>query len=591
MTKEEKKPGSFQNKLFIFIILSWVVPITILIFFMTISYKNIITDKMKEVLETEIQNSLSFITERVNDQIMISQNWKLSSKDLATSETESPKRYNWRIYNYVNNYIQVNFASDLRFNTSLFYPIDENISSVYISRMGESFKDFTKEFDEGFLEYRERDSSDVSVIVIKSRIFIIRNLYTYDNYKKFGMLVLEVNQDKLFAGIQGNSCNDIVLCIGDKEEILAVNRTENSKEARRIDSLLLEEYKPYQGFVLKEIQSVSYQGMYMQQKERDYDIGMVLGKEKTVLFFDFSRLYCLLSIIVLILIPIFIYVIYFFDQQISGPINRLVTVSKIIKEGKIGTVVEGESMPNAEFDYLMISFNRMSRQIKELFDYAYDENLARKDAKILALQAQINPHFLNNTLEMMNWQARISGDITVSKMIEALSTVLDYRLDRANTRLIHLTEELRCADAYIYIISMRFGQRLKIEKHIDETILQTEVPRLILQPILENAVVHGVEHVQSGIIKLHIYHDNEKIYLRVVNTGKPMGEEEKERINAILSGDAEKESKEKGYHISLGIRNVNERIKLIYGEGYGLTIQANEESEIESTIVIPYKQD
>lgn len=93
---------------------------------------------------------------------------------------------------------------------------------------------------------------------------------------------------------------------------------------------------------------------------------------------------------------------------------------------------------------------------------------------------QINPHFLNNTLEIMNWQARMSGDITICKMIESLGTVLDYHMDREDKRVIRLSEELRCADAYFYIISMRFGKRLVVERKIDNGLLQAMVPQLIL---------------------------------------------------------------------------------------------------------------
>jgi len=219
-----------------------------------------------------------------------------------------------------------------------------------------------------------------------------------------------------------------------------------------------------------------------------------------------------------------------------------------------------------------------------MFDYAYNEKLARKEAKIIALQSQINPHFLNNTLEMMNWQARMSGDIEVSKMIEALGTLLDYTMDRNNKKLISLSEELRCADAYFYIISMRFGQRLRIEKEIDKELLQVQVPRLILQPILENAVVHGVESVNNGVIKLRVFRQEENLLLQIANTGKGMTKEDVERIRNILDGKGVNVTAGKGRHASLGIRNVNERIKLIYGEEYGLTILPAEGEGIPETI-------
>ena len=245
-------------------------------------------------------------------------------------------------------------------------------------------------------------------------------------------------------------------------------------------------------------------------------------------------------------------------------------------------------MPNQEFQYMRESFDVMSAQVKNLFDSVYNEKLARKDAQIQALQAQINPHFLNNTLEMMNWQARMSGNAVVSKMIESLGTVLDYRMNRANVKEIHLAEELRCIDAYFYIMSMRFGQRLQIEKTIDEEMLGILVPPLILQPIVENAIVHGVERVQNGKIRLGIWHDENNAYLEVRNTGKKLTEEARERIRIMLSDDEEKLPEGTGQHTSIGIRNVNRRIRLVYGEEYGLAIVQEENLETVSTITIPY---
>jgi two-component system sensor histidine kinase YesM len=270
--------------------------------------------------------------------------------------------------------------------------------------------------------------------------------------------------------------------------------------------------------------------------------------------------------------------------------GRMIAASKEVEKGKIGMQIEGNPMPNSEFTFLLESFNRMSSEVKYLFDYAYNEKLARKEAKIIALQSQINPHFLNNTLEMMNWQARMVGDVAVSKMIEALGTLLDYSMDRSNKKLINLAEELRCADAYFYIISMRFGQRLRVEKEIDQELLQIQVPQLILQPILENAVVHGVESVKSGTVKLKIYREKANVILQVVNTGKNMTPEDIERVKNILAGNKDSIAVGGGKHVSLGIHNVNERIKLIYGEEYGLTILPSDNDETTSTITIPYEQ-
>lgn len=285
-----------------------------------------------------------------------------------------------------------------------------------------------------------------------------------------------------------------------------------------------------------------------------------------------------------------LYAFRFLKKHIENPIQAMVEGSREVESGKIGTTIEVEPMPNAEFEFLAESFNNMSEKVKQLFDTVYTEQLARKDAQIAALQAQINPHFLNNTLEMMNWQARMNQDLEVSKMIEALGVVLDSSMNRSNEKTTALSEELRCADSYLYIMSMRFGQRLKVERTIDASLLQYRVPRLILQPLLENAIIHGIEKVRQGTISLEIRREEDKLYLDILNTGHGLNREEAERIERILYGTYEPKSGETNKHTSIGIRNVNRRIKLVYGEEYGLFISSLEDGRILSRIIIPYEE-
>ena len=340
---------------------------------------------------------------------------------------------------------------------------------------------------------------------------------------------------------------------------------------------------------IKKLKQGGYNGYLFQETYDNYNIGVIFWIDRKEIYSSLYDLYWIVALMLALFVPLITYGVFFLKKEIRRPIARLIKASKQMEEGQIGIEIQGETMPNAEFTYLMNSFNSMSSQVKYLFDYVYDEKLARKDAQIQALQAQINPHFLNNTLEMMNWQARMSGDVIISKMIESLGTVLDYRINRANVKEIHLAEELQCTDAYFYIMSMRFGQRLQIKKEIDDSLLDLLVPPLILQPIVENAIVHGIETVKSGTIRLIIYHDEENVYLQVRNSGKEINDEEMRRIKLLLDGDNEQLPKKQGRHTSIGIRNVNLRVKLVYGDEYGLYFEQTKEGITISTIIIPYK--
>lgn len=187
----------------------------------------------------------------------------------------------------------------------------------------------------------------------------------------------------------------------------------------------------------------------------------------------------------------------------TGPIGSLIRAYHMLEEGNFGYQIERDAN-SQEFEYLEEAFNQMSARLQYQIDKIYTEELALKDARIMALQAQINPHFLNNALEIINWEARINENYKVSRMIENLSVMLEATMDRRHRRFVTLAEEMSYVEAYLFIISQRLGERLKVEKDVDESLFQMKVPRLIIQPIIENAVEHGINGQAEGRIAVRI---------------------------------------------------------------------------------------
>ena len=201
----------------------------------------------------------------------------------------------------------------------------------------------------------------------------------------------------------------------------------------------------------------------------------------------------------------------------------------------------------------------------------------------MALQSQINPHFLNNTLEIINWEARLNGNYKVSGMIEALSTMLGETMNRKEEQFHSIAEEMAYADAYLYIIKQRFGTKFSCTQHIDERLMNVQVPRLIIQPIVENAVEHGMDISRQGKLEIRLY-EREDGYLSIeVEDNGHLTRADQEKIDRLLSPNAEL-SKEK--RVSLGIRNVDQRLKMIYGADCGLFITCNDKEHTVSTILL-----
>jgi len=503
--KRVKKSVSLRRRLLFFVVIIWMLPVLIMYLFMTISYRNNIIGKTITIMEENLKNFTYFSAQKIDEAIGISK--KISYEKVIENAWKEYKAGNIKksdLYRQITGNLKSKFYIDNRFVMSVFYLSDEPDKIYYTSR--ENVDNIYKEnVAKAAHAITSQDTSDAHVRVIDGKIYIIRNLYTTTKYTKFGTLVLELNKNKLIDGINLNKDYEMGFYVNDTSSMISYNK--DFKEDSRAGIL-------------------------------NFHFGAVLIANKNVIFSEIYNLYTIMLFIMLIIIPIFIYMIYFISHHITKPMSRMIEAANKIEQGGIGMQIESNIMPNLEFDVLQDAFNHMSSEIKYLFDYAYNEKIARRDAKIKALQSQINPHFLNNTLEMMNWQARMAGDVTVSKMIEALGTLLNYSMDRSNRKMINLAEELRCVEAYLYIVSMRFGKRLKVEKEVDENLLQIKVPQLILQPLIENAVVHGVETVKSGTIQIKIYQDKENnhVILQIINTGKEMSEEDIAKVDYLLNG-------------------------------------------------------
>jgi two-component system sensor histidine kinase YesM len=229
----------------------------------------------------------------------------------------------------------------------------------------------------------------------------------------------------------------------------------------------------------------------------------------------------------------------------------------------------------------------MSARLQTQFDCLYQEELARRDAQIKALQAHINPHFLNNTLESINWQARMSGDVKASRMIEALSTVLDAALDRKGMPEVPLSEEMRYVNAYLYIVTQRFGERLKVDIDLPGALMGCRVPRLILQPVIENAVEHGIRPGGEGRVALRGRLEGDFLILEIENDGG-LSPQDEAHIARLLSPDYDMAGEPSG---NIGIANVNLRLRILYGPSCGLTIFRGEGSAVIARLTVARKSD
>lgn len=294
-------------------------------------------------------------------------------------------------------------------------------------------------------------------------------------------------------------------------------------------------------------------------------------------------LYAIL-IVVLLAIPLLALVIVSFYRQVTHPLEVLADAYDRVQGGDRGCQIR-EFPQNVEFRQLTEHFNAMSTELESQFNRLYAEQQALQQARIKALQSQINPHFLGNTLEIINWEARIAGNEKVYTMIEALSTMMDAAIGRDGRAQIALREELTYVDAYLYIIQQRLGPRMTVTKEIDGELLDVEIPRLLLQPLVENAVDHDITKRRTSELLLRAYARKGLVYLEVEHDGE-ITREDREKIESLLSAPV-------GPVLSgrVGIRNVNQRLNLLYGEKGSLRIFELRPGRILARVVLPQTEE
>ncbi len=300
-----------------------------------------------------------------------------------------------------------------------------------------------------------------------------------------------------------------------------------------------------------------------------------------VLFMDLIKdrnknlvLISILSLIFLIVTTLIVY-------GITKPIKMLKQTMKFVEAGDLNTraTIKG----NDEIAQLGTGFNSMLSYIKELIENIQDKQKKEEELKLEVLQAQINPHFLFNTLNTIKWTAVISQANNVASMIEALGRILEMSVKDMN-KLITIKDEIENLKSYLMLQKARYNQRFKETISIDANILNKRIPRLILQPIVENSIVHGLKEDKVGDLKIIITGAimNGMIVLNVEDAGVGI---EKERLEEIYEDYKNKTNRNRFGRI--GLQNVHRRIELLFGDPYGITISSKPQMGTNIEILLP----
>ncbi len=261
---------------------------------------------------------------------------------------------------------------------------------------------------------------------------------------------------------------------------------------------------------------------------------------------------------------------YIYSRIFAGRVGKLLTKIQNVENGDftVGEPIEGKD----EIAMLDQQFTHMVIKLDKLVKKNYIQKLENKETELRNLQLQINPHFLYNTLETISSLAAVNNMFEISTLCEKLGDIFRYSLGKNAGEFVTVRQELANTMNYVYIQKVRFGQKFEVFTSIDQQAENFQMLRFVLQPIVENAILHGLDKkTEKGTLEITIAADGQFLVINVMDDGIGMSGERVEELSDFINSENISGKEKTG---SIGIRNVNQRIKMVCGQMYGISIES-----------------
>lgn len=399
-----------------------------------------------------------------------------------------------------------------------------------------------------------------------------------DNLKMspIGTIRLSINSDAL-EQIRKNvnfASEGAVLILDEKNQIVQGQASELSKKADQL-------FQATEGEFEYQMQKKKYQVVYRVSDTTKWKvIGIIPLREISADLLPIQK-----QMIKTLMIGIFISSILSFllSYVIVHPIRATVLAMHRFSEGDFEVRLSEERKD--EFGEMNRVFNETTRKIEELMHEVTNSKLLNKEMEFKALQAQINPHFLYNALDTVNWMAMKKGDTEICDMVSAISNLM--RISIGNKQdIFSIRQELKYVKDYLYIQETRYRDRFQVYFAIDEKILDEKIPKLTIQPLVENAIVHSVE-VSKGktVLNINGYIEQGNVVIEIKDDGVGM---DRDTLLHLLDPPEGEEKDISVAHTGFGMYAVHQRLRYLYGEEYGLTADSEPGNGTCIKICIPF---
>lgn len=421
--------------------------------------------------------------------------------------------------------------------------------------------------EEWYKEMYQNVSAHWYVNEQEKSVFCVRRMAKMRTQKKMGVLYVEIDYEKLFELLSYNMVQNYGIFVTD-ENGQSIYSDGEFQEGYEKYELTYDEFLS----IKENVDDSDYTVLYADLEEAPWRIWLYQPDETIVN--DTKPIKTLVYIVVFIAAITLLLGLMWVSRFITRRISYLKKGMEAAEEGDFSIRLEAEDKD--EIGEVIRGYNTLLGKIQTLIEEVYESEIAQKKYEMRALQSQINPHFLYNSLSLINWKAIECENKDISDITLSLSNFYRTSLNKGKNTL-SLEKEISNVRSYIDIQLIMHDQDFDVEYDIDDTILKYETLNLILQPIVENAIEHGIDvktDGERGKIKIEAFREEEKIYIRITDNGVGMDDE---KAQSILSQNS------KGY----GIRNVNQRIQLYYGQEYSLNIKSKINEGTCITVCIP----
>ena len=400
-----------------------------------------------------------------------------------------------------------------------------------------------------------------------------------DNYTQNVQGIIMVNfSEENFKRTLGSDVNGIITLLNNDKQIIFKSdygQFDNQVNFKEVYAKIPSQGK---GYFSTEIKNKNYLLNYYPIDKIGWSLVSVIPYDDVMK--EITSLKSKTYLINFLIFGIFLTIAVGFILYITNPLKKLI---KKIRKMKIGDHSIGlKSMEYSDDVSGIVSrFEYMFKRVEELVEIVIREQKYESDLKYEALRAQINPHFLFNTLTTIKWSALMSGSENVSNMISALGKLLEVSMNKGEDE-ITIEEELELAKSYVYIQNIRFNDKYKLTFQVDEHVEGVKILKLLLQPIVENSIIHGLKNKTSdGEINISTMIKEDRLIVIVKDNGVGIS---KDKIDQIF--DVADDPKQQKYS-RIGLINIHERLKIKYGSEYGLVIQSEEGNGTAVSILLP----